>query len=97
MACNHANSTGGSGRCGGTIHWPLVAQCLSDRVLDRFLIEMDGDGSVWYDILAFSRPNHVLARIGYPYVRRVQKRFGQHSAVAMQQAVESALVIETTG
>ena len=64
---------------------------------ERFLIEMDGDGSVWYDILAFSRPNHVLARIGYPYVRRVQKRFGQHSAVAMQQAVESALVIETTG
>jgi uncharacterized protein (UPF0548 family) len=59
---------------------------------ERFLIEMGGDGSVWYDILAFSRPNHLLARIGYPYVRRVQKRFGQHSAVAMQQAVESALV-----
>jgi uncharacterized protein (UPF0548 family) len=58
---------------------------------------MDGDGSVWYDILAFSRPNHVLARIGYPYVRRVQKRFGQQSAAAMQQSVESALVIETTG
>lgn len=64
---------------------------------ERFLIEMDGDGGVWYDILAFSRPNHVLARIGYPYVRRVQKRFGKHSAAAMQQAVESALVIETTG
>ena len=64
---------------------------------ERFLIEMDGDGSVWYDILAFSRPNHVLARIGYPYVRRVQKRFGQQSAAAMQQAVESALIIETTG
>jgi len=64
---------------------------------ERFMVEMDGDGSVCYDIFAFSRPNHVLARIGYPYVRRVQKRFGQHSAVAMQQAVESALVIETTG
>ena len=63
---------------------------------ERFLIEMDQDESVWYDILAFSRPNHVLARIGYPYVRRVQKRFGQHSAVAMQQAVESGLVIEPT-
>lgn len=59
---------------------------------ERFLIEMDGEGRVWYDILAFSRPNHALARIGYPYVRRLQKRFGQHSAAAMKQAVESALV-----
>ena len=63
---------------------------------ELFLIEMGGDGSVWYDILAFSRPNHILARIGYPYVRRVQKRFGQHSAAAMQQAVESALAMGTT-
>jgi uncharacterized protein (UPF0548 family) len=62
---------------------------------ERFLIEMDADGNVWYDILAFSRPQHPLARIGYPYVRRLQKRFGRHSAAAMQQAVESALVIGT--
>lgn len=38
----------------------------------RFVIEMDEDGTVWYDILAFSRPNRTLARIGYRYVRRVQ-------------------------
>lgn len=63
---------------------------------ERFLIEMDDDGTVWYDILAFSRPNRVLARIGYPYVRRVQRRFGQHSAAAMKQAVESALELEAT-
>ena len=29
---------------------------------ERFLIEMDQNGSVWYDILAFSRPQRLLAR-----------------------------------
>ena len=57
---------------------------------ERFLIEWDrGDNSVWYDILAFSRPNHFLTRLGYPFVRRTQKRFGQDSAAAMVKAVRS--------
>ena len=39
---------------------------------ERFLIEWNrADNSVWYDILAFSRPNHVLTRLGYPFVRRM--------------------------
>ena len=55
---------------------------------ERFLIEWDrGDNSVWYDILAFSRPNHFLTRLGYPVVRRTQKRFGRDSAAAMLKAV----------
>jgi hypothetical protein len=45
--------------------------------------------SVWYDILAFSRPNHVLTRLGYPIVRRLQKRFGRDSAASMFRAVRS--------
>jgi uncharacterized protein (UPF0548 family) len=57
---------------------------------ERFLIEWDqADNSVWYDILAFSRPNHFLARLGYPMVRRTQKRFGRESAAAMLKAVRS--------
>ena len=55
---------------------------------ERFLIEWDradGDG-VWFDILAFSRPRHVLARLGRPWVRRLQKRFGRESAAAMVRA-----------
>ena len=44
-------------------------------------------GEVWYDILAFSRPRHVLTRLGYPYIRRVQKRFGRESAAAMLKSV----------
>lgn len=55
---------------------------------ERFLIEWNqGDDGVWYDILAFSRPNHILTRLGYPMVRRSQKRFGRDSAAAMFKAV----------
>jgi len=55
---------------------------------ERFLVEWDRTNDcVWYDILAFSRPRHLLARLGYPWVRRVQKRFGRESAAAMRQAV----------
>jgi uncharacterized protein (UPF0548 family) len=58
---------------------------------ERFLVEWDREeGSVWYDILAFSRPRHALARLGYPWVRRVQKRFGRESAAAMCRAVGAA-------
>ncbi len=58
---------------------------------ERFLIEWDRDAdTVWYDILAFSRPNHFLTRLGYPLVRRSQKRFGRDSAASMFRAVNSA-------
>jgi uncharacterized protein (UPF0548 family) len=60
----------------------------AERGEERFQIEVDpDDGSVWYDILAFSRPNQWLARLGYPVVRRVQKRFARDSAAAMVRAV----------
>jgi uncharacterized protein (UPF0548 family) len=51
---------------------------------ERFLIEWDwADNCVWYDILAFSRHRHILAWLGYPWVRYLQKRFRQESAAAM--------------
>ena len=54
---------------------------------ERFLVEWDqAGGRVWYDILAFSLPRHVLTRLGYPVVRRLQKRFGRDSAAAMRRA-----------
>ena len=57
---------------------------------ERFLIEWDqADNSVWYDILAFSRPNTFLSQLGYPIVRRTQKRFGRESAAAILKAVRS--------
>lgn len=57
---------------------------------ERFLVEWDrGTSGVWYDILAFSRPRHFLARLGYPWVRRVQKQFGRESAAAMRRLVDT--------
>ncbi len=58
---------------------------------ERFVIEWDrSDNSVWYDILAFSRPNYFLIRLGYPLVRRMQKQFGRDSAVAVFKAINGA-------
>jgi uncharacterized protein (UPF0548 family) len=57
---------------------------------ERFLIEWDrADDSVWYDILAFSRPQHFLVRLGYPMARRMQKQFGRDSVAAMMRSVSS--------
>lgn len=57
---------------------------------ERFLIEWDRTtDAVWYDILAFSRPRHPLARFGYPLTRRTQRRFARDSAAAVLRAVRS--------
>ncbi len=59
------------------IVWPLA-----------LLIEMTVDEDVWIDILAFSRPNTALARIGNPLMRLAQSRFGKESVDRMQSAVD---------
>lgn len=51
-----------------------------ERGEERFLIEWHHrDDSVWYDILAFSRPNHLLVKLGYPVARLYQRRFARDS------------------
>ena len=58
---------------------------------ERFLVEWDeATGDVWYDILAFSRPRYAVMRLGTPYIRRMQKRFGRDSAAAMRRIVQEA-------
>ena len=55
---------------------------------ERFSVEWKRDEeSVWYDLYAFSRPGHIMARIGYPLSRRLQKRFARDSQAAMMRAV----------
>ena len=55
---------------------------------ERFMIEWDrAENSVWYDILAFSRPRHLLAWLGSPFARLMQKRFARDSAKAMVRFV----------
>jgi uncharacterized protein (UPF0548 family) len=57
---------------------------------ERFLVEWDrATDRVSYDIFAFSRPRHILTRLGKWQVRRMQKRFAQDSTTAMVRAVSS--------
>ena len=55
---------------------------------ERFVIEWDqSNNEVWYDIVAFSRPNYFVTKLGYPFVRCFQKKFARDSAAAMISAV----------
>lgn len=55
---------------------------------ERFTVRFDHKtGDVIYDIYAFSRPNHSLARLGYPITRRLQRAFAADSMAAMARAV----------
>lgn len=53
---------------------------------ERFLIEWKDDDSVWYDILAFSRPGHFLAAATYPVARFYQRQFAKQSMRAVKAA-----------
>lgn len=54
---------------------------------ERFTVAWNLDNDeIWYDILAFSRPNQFLARVGYPLARRLQKEFAAGSKQAMVKA-----------
>jgi uncharacterized protein (UPF0548 family) len=51
---------------------------------ERFLIEWLEDDSVWYNILAFSRPQHPLVKLSAPLARMLQKRFARDSLARMK-------------
>jgi uncharacterized protein (UPF0548 family) len=60
----------------------------AERGEERFSVEWNHkDDSVWYDILAFSQPRNIFARIGYPVSRRMQRKFVRDSKQSMQRAV----------
>lgn len=54
---------------------------------ERFMVEMLADGSVWYEIRAFSRPRHWLAWIGFPLARWWQLKFVRDSQAAMRRII----------
>jgi uncharacterized protein (UPF0548 family) len=55
---------------------------------ERFTVEYNADDrSVWYDLYALSRPS-LVARLGYPFTRVLQKRFAIDSKAAMQRSVD---------
>jgi uncharacterized protein (UPF0548 family) len=53
---------------------------------ERFTVERENDGTVHYEILAFSRPGPLM-RLGYPFARSLQRRFARDSLRAMTEAV----------
>lgn len=54
---------------------------------ERFSVEMNVGGQVWYDVRAFSRPRYWPVRLMKPLARRLQARFVRDSKRAMQEAV----------
>lgn len=64
----------------------------AERGEESFTVEWNKqDESVWYDILAVSKPGP-MAMLGYVYARRLQKRFARDSKEAMKRAVAEASV-----
>jgi uncharacterized protein (UPF0548 family) len=59
-----------------------------ERGEERFRIEWHhADDSVWYEIVAFSKPGIWLTRVGYPFVRYQQRRFARDSLRVMRDHV----------
>lgn len=55
---------------------------------ERFSVEIDEHtGEVWYDLYAFSRPNHPIAKLGYPFTRMLQKQFAADSKKTMLRSL----------
>ena len=61
----------------------------AERGEERFVVEWLEDDTVWYDLRAFSKPRHLLARLAYPITRAYQRRFGRASKAAMARATQS--------
>jgi|SRR5882672_6994553 len=63
-----------------------------ERGEERFMVEWrkDEEDAVWYDLHAFSRPRHPLARLGFPITRALQRRFVRDSFAVMKASTELA-------
>ena len=57
-----------------------------ERGEERFLLELRGDGSVHFEILAVSRPASPLVQLVAPLGRLVQQRFFKSAQALMQEA-----------
>jgi uncharacterized protein (UPF0548 family) len=54
---------------------------------ERFLVTLSASGEVTFELSAFSRPRHPLARLGAPLVRRLQRAAAESYSLAMLRAV----------
>lgn len=61
----------------------------SEEGEERFTIEWQHtDDSVWFELLAFARPHHILAKIGFPFVGLFQRKFAKDCGRTMLEAVK---------
>jgi uncharacterized protein (UPF0548 family) len=61
----------------------------SEEGEERFKVEWrHADDSVWFEILAFALPHHILAKIGFPFVGLFQRKFAEDCGRAMLEAVK---------
>jgi uncharacterized protein (UPF0548 family) len=68
----------------------------AERGEERFTVEWNReDDTVSYEILAFSRPRKLLAIMGYPLARSLQRRFAAASKAAMLAG--ACPLLETAG
>ncbi|MGA7242164.1 MAG: DUF1990 domain-containing protein [Terracidiphilus sp.] len=55
---------------------------------ERFVLSIEnGSGSVWYEVEAVSKPQNLLAKLGFPVTRAFQHRFARESHRRMLRAV----------
>jgi uncharacterized protein (UPF0548 family) len=57
---------------------------------ERFVLSLGGDGAVWYELEAVSRPRHIIAQLGVPFARAFQHKFARDSHHRMRELVDSA-------
>ncbi len=56
---------------------------------ELFSVEWRADDTVWYRVLAFSRPRYWPVRLAKPLARRLQRKFVRDSMAAMVLAVQT--------
>ncbi|XP_006649239.1 UPF0548 protein At2g17695 isoform X2 [Oryza brachyantha] len=56
---------------------------------ERFSVQLDEEDQVWYEVMSFSKPAHILSSLCYPYVQLRQRHFAHHSGQALLRHVAS--------
>ena len=56
-----------------------------ERGEEAFLVSVAADGTVWFDVLAFSWPARWWARVGHAFARRLQARVTDRYVRAMER------------
>ncbi|KAL5209204.1 hypothetical protein ABZP36_004827 [Zizania latifolia] len=64
---------------------------------ERFSVQLDEDDRVWYEVMSFSKPAHILSRLCYPYVQLRQRHFARQSGQALLRHVASRSSSPTPG